>query len=59
MSAFGYVKPGLKPTDRGTAMPTSTAVGSGSRPGNSKVKIDCSDPDNPHTMDRNPPNPLK
>jgi hypothetical protein len=32
-----------------------TSVGSGSRPGGSKFKIDSSAPANPRTLDRDPP----
>ena len=33
----------------------NTNTGSGSRPGNYKFPIETSSPDNPHTMDRDPP----
>lgn len=43
---------------RGSA-PQNTSVGSGSRPRGGSVPIQTSEPKNSHTLDRNPPNPLK
>jgi hypothetical protein len=36
-----------------------TSVGGGSRPTKSKIKIETSAPNEPHMLDRKPPNPLK
>lgn len=48
------VKGSVKPEPQ-TSAPQNTAVGSGCRPGNTKMPIDSSAPMNPRTMDRNPP----
>jgi hypothetical protein len=47
------------PQEHGGSREQGTAVGSGSRPTKSSVKIDTSAPENCHTQDRDPPDPLK
>lgn len=44
---------------KGASMPQNTAVGSGSRPTPSKVKIATSAPDEPHSLGRAPEGWLK
>jgi hypothetical protein len=50
--------PTLKPPKQTSTM-KNTPVGSGCRPVPSKYKIETSAPTNAHTLDRNPPAPLK
>lgn len=50
--------PTLKP-EKETSMPQNTAVGSGSRPTPSKVKLPTSAPSEPHTLGRAPSGWLK
>lgn len=57
--ALFSTKPGMKPKDMGTSIQNNNAIGSGSRPVPSKVKIMTSEPDNPHTMGRDVPGSLK
>lgn len=52
-------KPGAKPTDMGTSIQNNDAIGSGSRPVPSKVKIDSSEPMDAHTMGRGVAGALK
>lgn len=54
-SALGSpVKGSVAPPAQSSA-PQNTAVGSGCRPGKTKMPIESSAPSNPLTMDRNPP----
>ena len=50
--------PTIKPA-KGTSAAQNTAVGSGSRPTKSKMKIDTSAPMDPHTLGRAPKDSLK
>ena len=50
--------PTIKPA-KGTSAAQNTAVGSGSRPTKSKMKIDTSAPLDPHTLGRAPKDDLK
>lgn len=59
MSKIIDTNPGLKPMDRGTSIKSNDAVGSGSRPTASSVKIETSDPMEPHTLGRAPSGWLK
>lgn len=52
-------KGGVKPMDVGTSAKTFVNVGSGSRPGTSKIGIETSAPNNPHTLGRDPGGALK
>jgi hypothetical protein len=45
--------------DKGKSSPMSVAVGSGSRPGKSKIAIPRTNPKNEHTMERAPSKWLK
>lgn len=45
--------------DTRSSSPQNTSVGSGSRPHPASIPIETSEPSNKHTLDRNPPNPLK
>lgn len=45
--------------EKGNSAPQNTAVGGGSRPTASKIKIDTSAPPNGMTLDRAPPGYLK
>lgn len=47
------------PQMKGDSAKQNTAAGSGSRPTKSMYPIETSAPMNPHTLDRNPPSPLK
>jgi hypothetical protein len=49
---------GVKPPAQ-SSRPQNTAVGSGSRPTASKIKIDSSAPHNPKTLGRSTPGALK
>ena len=51
--------PTIAHTGKGTSMPMKTAVGSGSRPTASKVKIKTSAPAQPRTLGRAPGGWLK
>lgn len=44
---------------KGSSMKQGTSVGSGSRPGKSKIKIPTSAPMDPHGLGRRPPGALK
>lgn len=50
---------GVRPSNKGTSMPQNTSVGSGSRPGPSKINIPTSAPADPHTLGRDVPGSLK
>lgn len=52
-------KGGVKPMDVGTSAKVHIPAGSGSRPTTSKVGIETSAPDNPHTLGRAPADFLK
>jgi hypothetical protein len=54
--ALGSDKGGTMPPAQ-SSMPQNTAVGSGSRPGASKVNIDTSAPSNSRTLGREPSSP--
>lgn len=47
------------PQEHGTSAAQNTAVGSGSRPTPSKIKIPTSAPENAHTQGRDVPGSLK
>ncbi len=57
--ALFSTKPGVKPTDMGTSIKSNDAIGSGSRPTPSKIKIMTSEPENPHTLGRDVAGSLK
>lgn len=52
-------KGGVKPMDVGTSAKTFMNVGTGSRPTTSKIGIETSAPDEPHTLSRAPKDFLK
>lgn len=56
--ALGSDSGGTRPPKQ-SSMPQNTAVGSGSRPGGSKITIDTSDAKDAHTLGRAPPGWLK
>jgi hypothetical protein len=56
---LGTNSPTMKPAGVGTSRKQGTAVGSGSKPGTSKVAIKTSAPDNPRTLGRSTPSALK
>ena len=58
MSVFKGDKGGVKAPAQSSAQ-QNTAVGSGSKVTPSRFEIETSAPMNAHTLDRNPPSPLK
>lgn len=50
--------PTIKP-EKGSSAPQNTAVGSGSRPTSSKIKIETSAPSDPQGLGRKPSGSLK
>lgn len=59
-STFGKgMKNGPMSSDKGSAIQSNDAIGSGSRPGSSKVMIETSQPSEPHTLGRAPSGWLK
>jgi hypothetical protein len=59
-STFGKgMKSGPSSSDKGTAMADNNAIGSGTRPGTSKVMIETSQPEDARTLDRAPAGWLK
>lgn len=58
MSIFKGDHGGTRPDSEKSA-PQNTSVGSGCGVTASRIEIETSAPSNPHTLDRNPPNPLK
>jgi hypothetical protein len=55
MSALGSPVKGTVKAPPQSSASQNTAVGSGSRPGASKMKIESSAPADPHMLDRDPP----
>jgi hypothetical protein len=59
-SVFGKgMKNGPMASDKGTSIASNDAIGSGSRPGSSKIMIETSQPSDPLTMGRSVPGALK
>jgi hypothetical protein len=54
-SALGTPVKGSVKAPPQTSAEQNTAVGSGSRPGNTKFPIESSAPSDPRTLDRDPP----
>lgn len=53
------IKPGLRAPDMGKSIQNNDAIGTGSRPVPSRVKIETSEPSDAHTMGRGVPGALK